>query len=329
MPKRHRRPPLGLLLLAFLLAPPPAAEAARNCAACRLPITAAYITALGQTWHPEHFTCTACGTVLGGQRHAVHEDKPYCTTCYRQQHTPRCAVCLDPVTQNYLKNYWGDSFCQHHPDELPACYSCKRLVSRHLTGGGVRLSDGRDLCSLCRQTAVDRVDQGRPLMRQVFDALRAKGFDLGDVEVPLRLGGLQDLGVKHGHQTSGRTRTTLHTLDGRVVRREVEEILILAGLPQEHFAAIAAHEYGHAWMFLQKFPALPPTVEEGLCELFAYLWLAGRDQPQAAHQLHMKHHNEDPVYGAGFRAAVAALAHYDAAALVEYVRQHRRFPPAR
>ena len=41
--------------------------------------------------------------------------------------------------------------------------------------------------------------------------------------------------------------------------------------------AVLAHEYGHAYLFMRRFPSLPLVTEEGLCELFAWLWLGGGD----------------------------------------------------
>merc|ERR1719495_1414554 len=35
------------------------------CAACSKPIVGQVITALGHTWHPEHFTCSHCNQELG------------------------------------------------------------------------------------------------------------------------------------------------------------------------------------------------------------------------------------------------------------------------
>ena len=83
----------------------------------------------------------------------------------------------------------------------------------------------------------------------------------------------------HAQEPVGMARTRLWTENGRVVRREVEEILILHGLPEEHFATAAADELGHAWLILNAYPELAPLVEEGICELFASLWLEKQRTP--------------------------------------------------
>ena len=62
---------------------------------------------------------------------------------------------------------------------------------------------------------------------------------------------------------------------GPIKRRLVREVHILRGLPRVYAAKVIAHEYTHAWLALQKVGwQLDPEVEEGLCELISYLWLA-------------------------------------------------------
>ena len=54
---------------------------------------------------------------------------------------------------------------------------------------------------------------------------------------------------------------------------EVRGIAALVSLPRLQLGAVLAHELCHAFMHLLRFPRLPPTVEEGVCELWANLWL--------------------------------------------------------
>lgn len=50
-------------------------------------------------------------------------------------------------------------------------------------------------------------------------------------------------------------------------------------------------------LFQRQFPALDPVVEEGLCELIAYLWLQRQKNTEADFQIDLKQNNDDPVYG--------------------------------
>lgn len=67
------------------------------CCACNKPIVGQVVTALGKTWHPEHFTCTHCGTELANQNFFERNSAPYCETDYQNLFSPRCAYCNAPI----------------------------------------------------------------------------------------------------------------------------------------------------------------------------------------------------------------------------------------
>lgn len=59
----------------------------------------------------------------------------------------------------------------------------------------------------------------------------------------------------------------------------VTAILILFGLPRLLTGSILAHECMHAYLKLANKTDLTPTVEEGICQLLAYLWIE-QQQPE-------------------------------------------------
>lgn len=63
------------------------------CNACEKPIVGQVITALGKTWHPEHFTCSHCNQELGTQNFFERDGQPYCEQDYHNLFSPRCAYC--------------------------------------------------------------------------------------------------------------------------------------------------------------------------------------------------------------------------------------------
>lgn len=63
------------------------------CNACEKPIVGQVITALGKTWHPEHFTCNHCGQELGTRNFFERDGQPYCEQDYHNLFSPRCAYC--------------------------------------------------------------------------------------------------------------------------------------------------------------------------------------------------------------------------------------------
>lgn len=301
-----------------------------RCAACGQPLTGEYVTALGQTWHAAHFTCAGCGQPFHGKRFLEKEGRPYCQDCYRERFHPRCHVCQQPMPTRYLSNAWGDQYCQRHEKELPKCFSCERLVCDSLTGGGVRYADGRWMCTRCRRTAVDQERKGLALLASVQQALGGHGLDFSRASFPLRLVDQPELKrLSTRRQTAvlaGVTRTQVVTQGGQEIDRQVQEIAILHGLSAEHFAAVAAHELGHAWLFTHSFDGLPLQVEEGLCELSAYLWLQAQDTPRARLRLQAMQDNPDPTYGEGFRKALQGMQRYGLSGLLQRLRDKPRWP---
>nr|XP_015211343.1 PREDICTED: leupaxin-like isoform X1 [Lepisosteus oculatus] len=74
-----------------------------HCAACGKCIVGKVITAMGMTWHPEHFVCCVCKEELGVSCGFFERDgKPYCETDYQNIFAPRCAYCNGPILQNIL-----------------------------------------------------------------------------------------------------------------------------------------------------------------------------------------------------------------------------------
>lgn len=55
------------------------------------------ITALGKTWHPEHFTCAHCNQELGTKNFFERDGRPYCEVDYHNLFSPRCAYCNGPI----------------------------------------------------------------------------------------------------------------------------------------------------------------------------------------------------------------------------------------
>src|SRR5947209_1935256 len=107
-----------------------------RCAGCGGGVRGSYITALDRQWHPEHFVCGACSTPLHTGFYE-RDGKPYCEADYVQLFVPRCSICREPLRSRYLTNWWGERCCPAHRQELPACQTCGRLISRN-TGGGRR-----------------------------------------------------------------------------------------------------------------------------------------------------------------------------------------------
>ena len=74
-----------------------------ECAGCSKPIIGQVCTALGRTWHPEHFTCVACEVPLGATNFFERDGQPFCERDYHEQFAPRCAYCNGAILDVSIK----------------------------------------------------------------------------------------------------------------------------------------------------------------------------------------------------------------------------------
>jgi paxillin len=74
-----------------------------KCAYCQKPVLEKCLTALDQSWHPEHFFCTSCKKTFD-DIHGFHEkeNKPYCSDCFHGSFGPKCATCNSTITDSYI-----------------------------------------------------------------------------------------------------------------------------------------------------------------------------------------------------------------------------------
>ncbi|KAJ6651473.1 hypothetical protein lerEdw1_020935 [Lerista edwardsae] len=117
------------------------------CASCQKPIAGQVVTALGSTWHPEHFVCTHCQKEMGGSNFFEKDGAPYCERDYFQLFSPRCGLCNEPILDVSLpelhhvpkmvtaldKNWHPEHFC---------CVKCGRPFGEE----GFHEKDGKQYC---------------------------------------------------------------------------------------------------------------------------------------------------------------------------------------
>uniref|UniRef100_A0A8C5Q916 Transforming growth factor beta-1-induced transcript 1 protein n=1 Tax=Leptobrachium leishanense TaxID=445787 RepID=A0A8C5Q916_9ANUR len=108
------------------------------CQSCQRPIAGQVVTALGHTWHPEHFTCAHCHMLIGSTNFFEKDAQPYCERDYFALHAPRCAMCDSPIMQNMvtaLSRTW-------HPEHF-CCKICKKQIGEE----GFHEKDGIPYCA--------------------------------------------------------------------------------------------------------------------------------------------------------------------------------------
>ncbi|XP_038620801.1 leupaxin [Tachyglossus aculeatus] len=108
-----------------------------HCASCQKPIAGKMITALGQTWHPEHFVCTHCKKEMGSCPFFERNGSAYCSKDYHQLFSPRCAYCAAPIVDKVLTamdQNW-------HPEHF-FCTHCGEIFGKE----GFLEKDGKPYC---------------------------------------------------------------------------------------------------------------------------------------------------------------------------------------
>jgi len=98
-----------------------------RCGHCNEIIKGQYISALGQSWHPDHFVCTECGQPFEGNQFHKHNDKPYCERHFNELFAEVCAKCGQKI-EGQVFEALDQKF---HLD----CFVC--TVGEHKIGEGV------------------------------------------------------------------------------------------------------------------------------------------------------------------------------------------------
>ncbi|KAJ8762152.1 hypothetical protein K2173_007305 [Erythroxylum novogranatense] len=362
----------------------------RICAGCNSEIGhGRFLNCLNAFWHPECFRCSACNLPISDYEFSMGGNFAFHKSCYKERYHPKCDVCNHFIPTNLAglieyraHPFWVQKYCpSHEHDSTPRCCSCERMEPRDT--GYVGLNDGRKLCLECLDSAIMDTSACQPLYLDIQEFYERLGMKV-EQQVPLLLVERQALndameGEKNGHYHMPETRglclseeqtvsTILRrprfgagnrTMDMitepyRLTRRcEVTAILILYGLPRLLTGSILAHEMMHAWMRLNGFQTLSQDVEEGICQVLAYMWLESqlrsgsgsnnsassstsqttkrhtRSQLESKLGEFFKHQIESdtsPVYGDGFRAGQQAVHKYGLHRTLDHIRMTGRFP---
>lgn len=180
-------------------------------------------------------------------------------------------------------------------------------------------------------------------------------FDGNEGDIPLAVQKLEELLRLHG-STKGMNDMQVHTL-GLTVKEASrpslfskkvytpKQVLLEKGTSKELAGAVLAHELMHCWIALYLTPSseLPEEVEEGLCELISYLWLArwhkesslrarleeGGGKEDATYLLGRMENNWETAQGRGFHRAFASLQGQEEGnlrLLLAHIQHHHNFP---
>ena len=256
--------------------------------------------------------------------------------------------------------------------EVRRCAGCHRFEPKFASSSKqfVDVGDsetGRCVCLECCDSIVTTSDEAMPLWEKVVNFFEGQLGLITDTEsisgvsrqslmnIPVMVVGLNALNDNmKSHPSEG-----IHYKSSQIMTKGlclsefsisshnegkvfVNAILCLSGLPSDLTMSILAHECMHA--FIKLHPnfrygkQLPVMVEEGLCQLAAFLFLSDCLEPCQDHSYNPSRskrlqyfkfciETDQGVYGQGFRAAARSYADIGLQELLYYVALNHNFPP--
>ncbi|XP_043572475.1 prickle-like protein 1 [Chiloscyllium plagiosum] len=119
-----------------------------RCASCDQLIFAEECTeAEGRYWHMDHFSCTECEVILGGQKYIMKEGQPYCCGCFETLYAEYCETCREIISIDYGQI----TFSGQHWHATSSCFSCTQC-KKPLLGCSFTSRHGQVFCSImCSQ----------------------------------------------------------------------------------------------------------------------------------------------------------------------------------
>ncbi|KAJ1568933.1 hypothetical protein HK405_012098 [Cladochytrium tenue] len=159
----------------------PLAKPSAICAACSQPINGPALSALQKTWHPGHFVCSGCETVLSDEPGKLNsgspaatagyferDGEPFCEACFVGAFGTRCAYCEEVITEKCITALEA-SWHPHH-------FFCSCCGEVFRAGAGFLEKDGKAYCeadyfqlfsNLCKQCM-------KPIMGEYVSAMDAE-----------------------------------------------------------------------------------------------------------------------------------------------------------
>jgi len=240
--------------------------------------------------------------------------------------TTNCHVCHQPITGNF---YVAED--KARGGEFAVCDGCLRLESHCFACGlpvksdFTALPDGRLLCAACGRDAISSDEEAKRLCLETRDDLDrwlAPTLRFPRTNVVLTIVDRPTLDrlakspgqAREGASIFGATQSRMGSGGARL-----HTINLLGSLSKLQFAAVTAHEFGHAWID-ETVPAprkatLTPDALEGFCELVAYQWMK---ELKAAYP--MEAIKQNPYTRGQFNAFLAAESRHGFAAVVAWMK---------
>lgn len=108
------------------------------CSKCNAAIQNRIVTALGKSWHPEHFVCKVCEQPITESTFNEKDGEPVCSGCFMQKYSDTCFACKQPIREKIVKAL-GQSWHEEH-------FTCGGPCNKPLAGTVFYERDGKAYC---------------------------------------------------------------------------------------------------------------------------------------------------------------------------------------
>lgn len=256
--------------------------------------------------------CAICRRIVTKGYSSKDGKKSYCSMECLKKTWPKCSLCGTPAASGIMIGGSDGKFFCPQCAAKPKCFCCD------LPGNCSKLTDGRDICAKCAETAVMDMDAALPVINDVRKTMRDRfnlytehdiKFKLIDIDklkklTPVEHTGME-LGLYHYQETIEETVLKGTSIWGKVIsktkdrkREESYIIFLLYGMSKQKLIEVTAHELGHDWM-QEFYPNIREfKIKEGWAEYVAFLVNEAYGQKYMNSRIN---DNPDYTYGDGFR----------------------------
>ncbi|XP_059617876.1 transforming growth factor beta-1-induced transcript 1 protein isoform X1 [Phlebotomus argentipes] len=112
------------------------------CGKCNNPITQNILTALGKSWHPEHFVCKVCDRPISEGSFNQKDGEPVCSGCYISKYTDVCYACKQHILSQKVIKAMDKTWHEEH-------FVCGGPCKKALVGASFYERDGQPYCKDC------------------------------------------------------------------------------------------------------------------------------------------------------------------------------------
>jgi LIM domain/Protein DA1 len=294
-----------------------------KCNYCGKKITSEYIVVDGKPYHQKHFKCANCNKPIVGE-YSSKNGKYFDKECYEKLYALKCSICNESINGKYLIDNFGLKYHKYHESELERCNNCNRLISERTTHGGVKYSDGRNICNICTNKKLNSIYEFNRSLNKVISRLNNYGLTFNKSSIELKTVDLNELqnisGNRYSKSIQGFTHTRIEKIGSKTTFEHT--VYVLNGIPEKNVESTMAHELMHIWISENLDHKLSRQFEEGSCNYISYTYLKSDYSDDAEAIIKQLEDNPDKVYGDGFRKVYERFKGRDFNLFLNYLKNN-------